>query len=742
MKKKIKLLVTMLMCVLIAVLTPMQAFAASVSTNYISDIKVSYGKNAEEAKKWLEGQGYKVVDADLNEEADSALVASRAVYLGYKTTRKVSEAITDLKVMNMTGNYSFAAYEMVLEEQASEISAFVTQLTASLKEYRENYKNGLYKAVAAHDLLDLIYDDDTDNTMGELLLNETVQEMDSEKYDALSDADRNQHADMVKILMQGNSSATLAMEQYLCMASDTADNSFIDRLSEMESYDEFETAYAKENGITNGDAIEKALAAEYDDTALAIASGLDAFREYLNVFSTSEMFKETDEEKIIKYYEENGKDGDYMLFCNSRSIYMSLQAADFEGSSLYDFIAQDSNDFEGEERYMLYPLCAALSDGQRACIAYVSLAQLFNNGILDNDAWKTNYDKIKAGVIDKTKTVSAYAGINRELFGNGVALTNAAKQLNESSTKSYMDYWLTDSISDTTYYFLAGFAVSAIASVGCRVVANMLKKVEANIYATTMEDFETMTTSAAEVIEGVADDVVDDVSQEIIEETFIAPETTGPSYFYTAAARTTRSNLLNIGNVCCVLMLVFAAFTIAGTYRDLYNYYHTDKTPIPAYMVDEVTNEKGENSYTYYTAATCNRVEKGYVDEKSEILEAFADLNGDIGKEWLALYYTKDASAGKPIKADFLCLKGKNTTDGKTALTIFGEKNALNLVDERFTFNDEFSGIFLFYSVGDSIFTSSAVSSGTLAIFTVVAVVIGFVPTFFIRRKKNKVKEA
>lgn len=763
MSKKFTAIITLVLSITIALMAPLQAFAASAATAYISDIKISYGKNAEEAKSWLEGQGYKVIDADLNEEADSALSSSRAVYLGYKTTRKVSEAITDLKVMNMKGNYSFDAYEMVLKDKAAELEIFVSQLTASLEEYRENYKNGLYKAIAAHDLLDKIYDDDTDNTMGELLLNKTVQELGSEAYEALPEEEKANHADMVKILMQGNSSATLAIEQYLCMASDTSGDSFISRLSDFGCYDDFETSYAKEKGISDGNALEKALEAEYDDTAIALASGVEAFRANLAVYTESEMFGEENEDTIIAYFNENGKDGDYILFCNARNLYYALTATEFEDGNLYEFFTTDDYDLVDEDRYMIYPLVASLSAGQRASAEYVSLVQLFDNGILDNDGWKNTYDNLKTQVIDSAKTVSAYAGINRALFGSGVALTNAAKQLNDESTRSYVDYFLTDSISDATYFFLTGFAVTAIATIGSKIAAPILQNQISKIYNQSLASFESMTEVVESAVENAADSFIDDASSiiddassiiddfsdeassiidDVLEESFTEYEGFGPSFCRTHVMRETRYILNHIGNVCCIIMIIFAALTVASAWRDIYNFYHTDKTPIPAYMVDEATSENGTNSYTYYEAVTCNRLEKGFVDEKSKILEAFGDLNGDVGKEWVALYFTKDSSAGNPIKAEFLSVKGNASASGKIPLTMFGEKNAFNLVDERFAFNDEFGGIYLYYAVGSAALTSSAISSGTLAIITVAAIVIGFIPAFLISKKKKSAKEA
>ncbi|MCR4646549.1 MAG: hypothetical protein K5695_14270 [Oscillospiraceae bacterium] len=145
----------------------------------------------------------------------------RSVYLGYKTTDKASEAITDMKIMNMNGGYS---YEAVLAEIRKEKEQFLSNMQLALDEYRENYKKGAVKAKVAHDNLNKFYDDDTGKYMGDLLLN-TIKTEDKAAWEK----DHASHADMVTILMQGNSTVVSEIMQNLAFASDTADNSWIDR---------------------------------------------------------------------------------------------------------------------------------------------------------------------------------------------------------------------------------------------------------------------------------------------------------------------------------------------------------------------------------------------------------------------------------------------------------------------------------------------------------------------------------
>lgn len=733
--------------IVVGIITPLQAFAASTSTTYISDLKLSYGHDAAEAKGWLTNQGYTVIDTDLNEKADGTFQSKRCVYLGYKTTKKADEAITDMKTMNMKGNYSFEAYEMILAEKAEEISIFVEGLLVLLEEYRKNYEAGLYKAKVAHDMLNLIYDDDTGNDLGDLLLVPTVQELGDEVYSNLTEEDKDHHADMVKILMQGNSSTTLAVEQYLCISADTAEDSFLDRLAAYGCYDDFEYDFAKNNNITDAKAIESSLSAKYGDVAYYISCGINGFKEYISIYTDSEFFGEKDEEKVISHFDTEGKPGDYISWSNARNLYLALSEYEFEGEPLVSFLTNEDYDFEDDDRFMLYPLAASLSDGQRECSMFVSLVQLFNAGVVDNEGWARNYDKLKKEVIDTTEQVSAYAGINREIFSDNVALTNAAKQLNDSSTQSYLDGFTTDTLSHTTYLFIAGFAVSALGTIGCAVAYKALSSKYMTAFETGIQKNEMVFDIAEGLIteksgssleaEGVGELLSDSLNQSFSEQPALEE-----AYAVTAAVNRGHFVLQCIGTVVCIIMIIMAVFMVVSAWKDLKKYYNTEKTPIPAYMVDESTDENGISTYTYYKAVLCNRIEKKFVTDNNRILKSYGDLNGDIGKEWVALYFTKDSTAGRPITVDILTQKGSNQIPtGKTPLTMFGEKSAVNLVDSRYCFDDAIGGLYLFYSAAKAPVTSSVMTQNTTILSAVGAAVITFALSFIVARKTKRNKE-
>ena len=196
------------------------------------------------------------MDKNLNENADSVFDKARAVYMGYRTTNDASETITDMKTMNMKGDYSFDKYEEVLEQQKTNIQNFVKGFLVTVQEYRENYQKNNPRAIATHDLLNMFRDDlkdtsgnllSTDQLLGDLLLNPVKQEMSDAEYEKLADDEKKQHADLVEMLLRGNSASLKLMEQYLALAADCGDDTWMERLEELGGFDGLYDSYEISN---------------------------------------------------------------------------------------------------------------------------------------------------------------------------------------------------------------------------------------------------------------------------------------------------------------------------------------------------------------------------------------------------------------------------------------------------------------------------------------------------------------
>ena len=87
--------------------------SAASGEEFISEVALVYEDSIEDAKEAIEGTDWKLWEQDLNPNADYMI--DDGVYLIYKTSTNVEDAITDLRVMDMYGGYSTANYEKQLE---------------------------------------------------------------------------------------------------------------------------------------------------------------------------------------------------------------------------------------------------------------------------------------------------------------------------------------------------------------------------------------------------------------------------------------------------------------------------------------------------------------------------------------------------------------------------------------------------------------------------------------------------
>ena len=304
LKRSFKAVISLVLAVVLTFSTCIDVFAASSKKTYIKDVVLSYGKTASEAKDWLTKNGYEILDYDLNEGADDTFSTARAVYLGYTTTNDPEEAVTDMRLMNMKGGYSVQDYQMLLADQKANIKLFMDNFIVAINEYRANYKAGQSRAVAAHDMLNVLYDDDSQQYMGDALLNKIKEEYTDEEWSALSEDEQAKTADMTTILMQANADAVLTIEQTIATATDTGDTLWIDRYESAGSYDDMLDAIMEEKNLTVNEA-EKALAAEYDEDAKTIAAQFEGYKSYLEKYTNSDISFANTKEEIEAYQTEH-----------------------------------------------------------------------------------------------------------------------------------------------------------------------------------------------------------------------------------------------------------------------------------------------------------------------------------------------------------------------------------------------------------------------------------------------------
>lgn len=700
MKHLSRAFLSLLLAMLIFTSVPCQVYADS--PDYISDVIISLGA-AYDSKF----DGYKVLkrddkSADLNENAagNDNPAGEKEVYLYYKTTKKRSEAITDLAVMNMKGGYSIDDYDMLMETNIKEqILPFIADFSAAIMEYRENYnsdnQSNKQRAVFVHDVLNKLTDDDTGKRLGDLLLNETKEELGEEAYNKLSDEEKKNHANLTAIIAQANGRATLIMENMITKACDTSDDSWVDRFSQTTYEDLADTI-----GGTPTDALKK-LTKKYDDDANKLLSGWNAFHEQLESYeeyqSIVDAFNEDEVKGVITAYENADEDKkaeleeNYKAACEAFAeftqatqgiiVYEYLEEYDYNDTTLLDFFMQSESEIE-DDITVLYPLVASLSAGQRAGLDFLSLREMVmvarsNEYGYDDEAVKT------------LKDASVYEGVDRAVYEKGgVGLTSDARR-NNLSAQNISEF----ETSPLTYIFIAvsfGFLISSVAMI--------FKTLSAYSYANKIIDTE--------------------VSMSVVQ-----------------SAYTTSKLCLGLTISLAVIAIVVFAVGIYLDQKAAEKFYKTEFTPIPHYMVDakDITgyNSKGEkivlkNQAAYYKAVECNRKK---TDAKYKEIGALADLNGDVGSQWLALYAAKN-EAEEPILADSLkVVVGSNDIPQgyETGIHMFGERAAFNLNNKLYCWNQKAKSIMVYYKVDKTAATTtgSNFSTGTLAISAGGGLVLG-----------------
>ena len=675
----------------------------------------------------LESEGYTVLRdgnayANLNDGAGSKSGLKKGanhkiILFGYKTTANPKEAITDLAVMNMNGGYSIEDYEQLIKTQMdSQIKPFVDRFISTINEYRENLKkpkdsSNYRRADFVRKALNKLTDDDTGGQpMGDLLINKTKYEMGDDKYNALSDGQKKEHADILTILLQGNAKAILLMENLLSKAADTSDDNWIDRMKDI-SIDTLVEEVKDENPrLSTKKEIYDKLDKQYYDIAKQLFDKWDAFQEALtDNKETEEQFEESlDENKVEEAFdrvEEIGKDGDPEERADAvgdaiaasfeteiDSIKMQNVAAhdylsdmEYQGDSMLDFFEMDSTELSDTNKIRkLYPIAASLSDGQIAGLEFMSMGDLVAAAMFDEAEY--NDENLR-----DLPQASIYEDVDRGIYQKGgVALTNEAMRAKASAVEPG-EYKYTP--STLTYIFLGVTAVVTVTTLSLVAVRSViLPKLMKKSLSTVKELSRKMSNLQGEAY---------DATKEVFDKQY-------DKLMELKGARDAISTKLMVGLTVAMALLMIATTVI--TVLDISSQYDTKFIPIPGYMVDETDitayNEKGEkivvkNQTAYYKAAICNRVEGDSAIEKEnkETLLDRADLNGDIGRQWLALYYVKNEN-GYPILADsFLYRKGGGSVPSgySTGIHEFGSTTAANLNKKSYLYVDEPPSIHVFF---------------------------------------------
>lgn len=600
-------------------------------------------------------------------------------------------------------------------------------------------------------------------------------------------------------MLESSGPALLSVETLLAVAADTGKQTWLERAEGL-SGDELSKNLEKYVPEAKGQdiapsAAEKFLKQNFGDSAKVLMdqwedvhSSILWYEEYNEKNGLWQKEGEADDkhaERVEKYFAELLKkapeqyDEDSQKYDKLYVLYNGMYNVSYAGSwgeTLGDFLnPAEESAFAGNVKNFL-PLAAALSEGQRASLDFVSFETLILIGL----GTEKGLDQIKPEVTKLFKDntdMDIYTGVNRAAFRSGVALTSAAlMEQNSGNGQAFDNLW-----NNMGIVAMASYGAACVGAVTFLTGAIMAAKgYDITTKGTTGEIF-----NLQECLDFAKEAQRNHIRQVENGEVLYAKVFDKNVEKYEKLLEEARSDkkVINKTGVAGRWMLGIGGALLVGAAVvkgvQMWKYYQREMTPIPLMIVDEsdiveyavddegnaVTDESGNqqrnitfDTYEYYTAVKCNRPEVGEIGDWQSGVKEYqdhgcydvADLNADMGQQWLALYTVKSRNKGFPILADSLTLQygSKDMPSGCTEnLHMFTYTSPVDIGDTAYAFNNDKNGIYFFWAHDEEAFppeTGSAFSGGGVAIPGFVGLIIGAAGTALVmgrKRKKEKVVE-
>ena len=682
------------MAAVMLAISPLQVFAVNekAANTYISElIAVSESQLGDEKLK-----DYTVVETPIYNNTLDAGNGAGKTYLAYKTTDRPEEAITDIRVMNMNGGWSFAEYESYLQDltdNAKRNAARLWDAVCEFRDYYENYADSMENVRYAYDLLNVFYDDDvTDKNgepmrLGDLLLSDKI----SDAYDEV----------FIDLLLECNLSVLQVIETALATACSRDENgvSFLDTVSE--NYPDLIYEYGDDYF--------------YDETADAILASMDSLREDVLFYeSCARMYSGLDEEELEAKM--CGTDS-AVQWASGKLLKKTLTETEYSGidgeyETLYDLFFPEDEDLLDEDHLLgqLRPIAAAMSKGLRSTMT-LGIRQIVSICAAKEGQYYGLYnamleDPEDAGVMKNG--ISAFFDVDREIYeDHAVAMTSDALRGNAVGDMSWNEGQ--KQLDDTAKeHEIAGKFLIACSVVMGTVIPLM----------------------------GLA--ILSDTSVTLL--SFIKDFLGMMTFQLFTGSTATIGGLLAGALLSWTVVLSVAGFIVALVLlirsRGEDTLYYDDYVEIPGMIcdyrrvTDPETGEKTEN-YIYYKGVVdpCGVKSTALFAQKGKSAQLLPDNPKGVmdlcgwelrgARQWLALYTTKDRRAGYPIRCDeTFCVTGENKSGLFAAFFGDDSSKACDLAqfynhsieknpdaDERF----RSSPVYLGYTVDDqAVYTDSA----------------------------------
>ena len=600
---------------LLIVTTLFTTFAINVSAakseEFVSEVALIYEDSVEDAKDAIAGTDWKLWEQDLNANAD--YMFDDGVYLIYKTSTNVEDAITDLRVMDMYGGFSVSNYEKQLEESRTQYLAMIKELRKATAEFQTLYAAGDAMAKLAYRQMNYYKDVKTTNgTETDMLMGDFFLNMPSDDK-------------VVQVLFEGNSHVVVNLITLLAIGiSGEDENTLSAKVADL---------YTIKETLTD---------VEYYEDAVALSTALVSIRAKLLRYDSLSAEYNINDEEI--------SEEEFVFATEYASLAVLVEEIKLGETTLANLIR--TGEYTEQD---LYPIVAAFTPGQKALIQMGQLETVLkynapSKPIAELYAVLDEMEAELKGEDGNIVPIDVYIGVDRSIFHGTFAMTDAAERQQALTGKTWdmSDATLLSQEIKTTMVVLA--SVDAAALLGAAGIA-IVGKIKAAALATAKQGNSFMAlVNARNASVGFAK----------------AWMPAAKGLFVSAIA----------------IALIIAGIVGISTW---YNYYNPDYTEIPNTMIDIRETDLGDK-YVKYTAAK--------VFEDGKLSEKNADFNAYEGKEWVALYYTKDATAGNCLTPKFV-YKDNDATIARRhqGISMFGETKAFNL--NSHVYNDDAPGVYV-----------------------------------------------
>ena len=560
------------------------ARAQEAKAQYVGEVRIYQGKTAEAAADACKKDGFIPVEGNLNEGTDKD-----AVILGYSTTENKDEAITDVRMMQMTSGFSTINYKELVARQYPGLDSVIDEQYNTIREFRGKVESGSYNAKTALGFLNLYEIPELHMKLGDYYLSDALNK------------------DMLqKLLLQTAAAVSTTVYNQLALGvSDCSDDNWASRVYQNKDILD----------VGNGDDSVEAGTDPYAQLDREHLSNAERLVKVIHDFSTKYQNglarvnanggKIPDPDPEEAPAEEVSEIGSESLALTAYGVLNQYKYDD--DTPLGDWLVEMGNLTLSNKAELrkLYPLIASMTHGQIVTAQMVGLpvsSYYLNDlsGCEKDFADSISEAKKECRAYGNTETISVWTGVDQKLFDRECAVTGDTqrytnlKNTAENLVKRNRFIATLETISSwcSTTTSLAGIAA-----------AGMLPNMMVGWFAKDAAVWAASHTTLAWIFGGLAK---------------------GAAYVSAGCALITLAILL-------IMLVVFLYDCLKPECDDLS---YTDIPTITMDLSADVNDADNRGLLRY---------------DLIQSPDGKGDLNAYDGKQWNALYASQNTQAGKPI---------------------------------------------------------------------------------------------